>query len=239
MIEAAVAEKTVESSIGNSAEINNSNFENKSPFSDSSRPNEVYRNIPELKNVNSGIDKKMYNDSERPKDNGRIEQPLLYSAETKENNVKDSSDDINNQDAKDKRIPCRNEELAGKEHPITGVTFEKKTVMVEGQEKEVVVPVFDSVFDAQLPDDKLKSSDSVQFKECNSQLKEAVNANHSLRINFTDEQIEQIENSDTPDGYTWHHDAETGKMQLVDTEKHQQTGHTGGRNIWGGGSDNR
>ncbi len=77
MIEAAVAEKTAESSIENSAEINNSNFENNSPFSDSSRPNEVHRNIPELKNENSGIDKKVYNDSERPNDNGKIEQPAL------------------------------------------------------------------------------------------------------------------------------------------------------------------
>lgn len=44
---------------------------------------------------------------------------------------------------------------------------------------------------------------------------------------------------DTPDGYTWHHDAEAGKMQLVDTETHQKTGHTGGRSIWGGGTESR
>lgn len=30
-----------------------------------------------------------------------------------------------------------------------------------------------------------------------------------------------------------------GKMQLVDTETHVRTGHTGGQNFWGGGSDNR
>ncbi len=52
-------------------------------------------------------------------------------------------------------------------------------------------------------------------------------------------QLEQIENGDTPDGYTWHHDAEAGKMQLVDTETHQKTGHTGGRSIWGGGTESR
>ena len=139
----------------------------------------------------------------------------------------------------DKRIPCRNEELEGKNHPETGVPFEKKEVVVDGVEREVVVPIFDSSFDAQLPEDKLTSSDSSQFKECNTQLKEAVDNDPELRGKFDDEQLEQIMNGDTPDGYTWHHDAEIGKMQLVDTETHQKTGHTGGRSIWGGGSENR
>ena len=31
----------------------------------------------------------------------------------------------------------------------------------------------------------------------------------------------------------------TGLMQLVDEIIHGKTGHTGGRNIWGGGSDLR
>lgn len=137
------------------------------------------------------------------------------------------------------KIDCRNEELAGKEHPETRVPFVEKTVIIDGAEKEVVVPAFDSAFDAQLPEDKLTASDAVQSKECNQQLKEAVDNYSELREKFNDEQLEQINNGDTPDGYTWHHDAENGKMQLVDTETHQKTGHTGGRNIWGGGSDNR
>ena len=117
--------------------------------------------------------------------------------------------------------------------------FERRLVQVGDKLYEVVVPKFDSVFDAQLPVDKLKESDPKQFKECNEQLKEAISNNQELRGHFDDEQIEQIENGDTPDGYTWHHDAEVGKMQLVDTEIHQKTGHTGGRCIWGGGNDNR
>ena len=48
-----------------------------------------------------------------------------------------------------------------------------------------------------------------------------------------------IEDGYTPDGYTWHHNEEKGKMQLVDTDIHSQTRHTGGRNIWGGGTENR
>ena len=150
---------------------------------------------------------------------------------------------IENNDAQentdDRRIPCRNEEFAGKEHPETGVPFVAKKVIIDGIEKEVVTPVFESAFDSQLPEDKLTASDAVQNNECNQQLKEAVENNPELRAKFNNEQLEQINNGDTPDGYTWHHDADIGKMQLVDAEIHRATGHTGGRYIWGGGSDNR
>lgn len=133
-------------------------------------------------------------------------------------------------------IKCLNEDLAGKEHPITGVVFVEKIVENENGEKvKVVVPVFDSVFDAQLPEEKLQSSDYQQFKECNQQLKEAVEKDPELAKKFTLEQLEQIKNGDTPDGYTWHHHEETGKMQLVETSTHDKTAHTGGKAIWGGG----
>lgn len=48
------------------------------------------------------------------------------------------------------------------------------SIIVDGEEKEVVVPVFHSTFDAQLPEDKLQATNQEQFKECNTQLKEAV-----------------------------------------------------------------
>ena len=137
------------------------------------------------------------------------------------------------------QIKCRNENLEGQEHPETGVPFERKQVEVDGKQYEVVVPEFESSYDAQLPENMYEASDREQFKECNSQLKSEVAENKDLRERFDDEQLEQIENGDTPDGYTWHHDAEAGKMQLVDTETHQKTGHTGGRSIWGGGTDSR
>lgn len=136
-------------------------------------------------------------------------------------------------------IKCRNESLEGKTHPETGVPFERREVEVDGKQVEVVVPRFESEYDAQLPEDMYKSTDHQQFKECNAQLKEAVATDEELRSRFDEEQLDQIENGEIPDGYTWHHDAEPGKMQLVDTETHQRTGHTGGRNIWGGGTENR
>lgn len=137
-------------------------------------------------------------------------------------------------------IHTRNESLDGDRHPITGVPFERKTVEdADGNEVTGVFPVFDSEFDAQLPDELLQSSDREQFDECNKQLKEAVENDPELAAKFTPEQLEQIMNGDTPDGYTWHHNEEKGKMQLVDADTHAQTGHTGGKTIWGGGNGNR
>lgn len=138
------------------------------------------------------------------------------------------------------RIKCRNEDLKGQTHPETGVHFEEKTVKnSEGKDVIGVFPEFDSKFDAKLPDNLLQASDKDQFAECNKQLKEGIEKDPELAKKFTPEQIEQIKNGDTPDGYTWHHNEETGKMQLVDSEIHAKTGHTGGKVIWGGGNENR
>lgn len=137
-------------------------------------------------------------------------------------------------------IICRNESLADDVHPITGVPFEEKVVKDEnGEDVRVVVPVFDSTFDAQLPDNMLQASDAKQFKECNAQLLEKVENDPEFAKKFTPEQVEQIKNGHTPDGYTWHHHEDTGKMQLVDSKTHNQTGHTGGKVIWGGGEEHR
>ncbi len=136
-----------------------------------------------------------------------------------------------------KSIPTTNDHLEGKTHPETGVPYERKTVENDkGEEVSGVFPKFDSSFTAQLPEDKLKASDKEQEKECNKQLKEAVEKNPELKNKFTEEQQKQIENSQKPKGYTWHHNEEKGKMELVDEEIHANSGHTGGRNIWGGGT---
>ena len=134
----------------------------------------------------------------------------------------------------------RNQSLEGDVHPITGVSFEEKTVIdAEGNEATGVFPKFESDFDAQLPKDMLKASDKEQFSECNKQLSEAASKDPEIAKKFSEEQLEQIKNGDTPDGYTWHHNEELGKMQLVKSDLHAQTGHTGGRSIWGGGSEFR
>ncbi|MDZ5725938.1 MULTISPECIES: HNH endonuclease [unclassified Acetobacterium] len=137
-------------------------------------------------------------------------------------------------------FPTRNQELEGKEHPETNVPFEKKSVENNnGEIIDVVVPKFDSDFDAQLPSELNEASDKDQFNECNKQLKEKIEKNPEFGSKFSKEQLEQIMDGETPDGYTWHHDAEKGKMQLVDSTVHAKTGHTGGKSIWGGGSEKR
>lgn len=139
-----------------------------------------------------------------------------------------------------KQIKTINQHLEGTTHPETGVLFVRKTVKdADGNPVEGVFPQFDSKYDVQLPKDLHQASDEKQFAECNKQLKNAVENDPDLAKQFTPEQLEQIKNGETPDGYVWHHNEETGKMQLVDSETHAQTGHTGGKSIWGGGSENR
>lgn len=138
------------------------------------------------------------------------------------------------------KVECRNEHLAGGVHPETGVPFEKRIVEIDGDRIEVVAPVFESKFDAQLEPSEYKNCDVAQFKSANRQLREAVNNNNDLKAHFSDIELEQIMDGETPDGYTWHHDTEPGKLQLVSTEIHQKTGHgPGGRVLWGGGNDAR
>ena len=131
-----------------------------------------------------------------------------------------------------------NEHLEGQIHEPSGIKYVSKVVDINGVKVEVVVPEFESKMDVQLPENLEKESNSKQFKECNSQLKDRVENDPEFRERFTDEQIEDIMNGDTPEGYTWHHDAEKGKMQLVETSKHDRTqggaAHTGGKALWGG-----
>ena len=70
-------------------------------------------------------------------------------------------------------------------------------------------------------------------------MKNAISKDPEVAKKFTNEQLEQIRNGDTPDGYVWHHNEELGKMQLVKSDILAQTGHTGGRSLWGGGSEFR
>lgn len=132
---------------------------------------------------------------------------------------------------------CDREDLEGKTHEPSGVEYVRKVVDINGVKVEVVVPNFDSAFDAQLPEDLLKESNAKQFDECNKQLKDSVESDPELRDKFTEDQLEDIMNGDTPEGYTWHHNEEVGKMELVKTEDHdrRQGGapHTGGKALWG------
>ncbi len=118
-----------------------------------------------------------------------------------------------------------------------GVPYERRTIEYKGIKIEGVFPVFESAFDTELSEEDYQSSNTKQFKEANKKLKEALEKDPDLKDRFTPEQLEDIENGDTPRGYTWHHNEEPGKMQLVKTEDHDRriggAAHTGGNSIWG------
>ena len=133
-------------------------------------------------------------------------------------------------------LKTRNWELAGDVHPETGVPFVRDTVTLsDGTVREGVFPEFTATYETTLPDELLKATDYQQSQYSNEQLREAVERDPSLKERFNETQIEQIRKAETPDGFTWHHHQETGRMQLVDTSTHLRTGHTGGKEIWGGG----
>ena len=139
-------------------------------------------------------------------------------------------------------IDTINDDLAGTEHAETGVPFEEKTIEITDEDiKEGAFPVFDSDFTVVLDEEMYLESDANQFNVANDTLYQAIQENPSLSsdLGLSQADVQALENGETPEGYTWHHNEEPGVLQLVDEETHAQTGHTGGREIWGGGSDYR
>ncbi len=96
-------------------------------------------------------------------------------------------------------------------------------------------PVFNSRADVYLPPDRIVvGSRDTHFTAANRVLAE--NSDAQLRsTGFTDAEIGQIRQGETPDNYTWHHHQDVGRMQLVRTNEHDalRGGHTGGWALWG------
>ena len=122
-----------------------------------------------------------------------------------------------------------------------GVPYKRKTIEINGMKIEGVFPVFNSAFDTSLDEEDYKSNRYADI--CNKKLKEAIEKDPELRSQFTEEQLEEIENGETPTGYVWHHNEEPGKMQLVKREDHDKAiggaAHTGGNSLWGPDSIDR
>jgi len=134
----------------------------------------------------------------------------------------------------------RNEDLEGKFHHVTGVYYDSVEVELnDGTIIEGVFPDFEEDYATAIPESMYHSTDYDQFSYANQQLALSIHEDPTLADKFTAEQLEQIENGETPDGYVWHHHEQPGRMELVREDVHSQSGHTGGRNIWGGGSDYR
>lgn len=139
-------------------------------------------------------------------------------------------------------LETRNMDLAGDTHDSTNVPFEKNIVESDtGKPVEGVFPVFDPAFEMELPSDVLQETDTIHIGIANMELHEAIMNNPNLadELELSAKDVDNLYSSVTPDGYHWHHHEEIGRMQLVDENIHQETGHTGGRNVWGGGTEAR
>ena len=139
-----------------------------------------------------------------------------------------------------RHIKTINEDVDGKTYPGTDVPYKRHIFRLDGERVEGVFPVFKSKFDTYLPKDLRNASDTEQFKYCTEKLKQRIERDPEFAKQFTPRQIEQIK-SGAPriSGLTWHHNEVPGKMQLVNSTEHEKCRHTGGRSIWGGGSDCR
>lgn len=122
----------------------------------------------------------------------------------------------------------KNGGLAGTAHPKTGVLFD-----------DLGFPIFKSHYEVTLPRGMYMGTDYEQFQYATTQLAKQIAVDPKLAKTFSAGDVERISMGYKPRGYTWHHSQREGVLQLVDTEIHQQTSHTGGRAIWGGGAGQR
>lgn len=144
----------------------------------------------------------------------------------------------NTEGVKPRHITTINEGLAGKS--VYGVKYARRVFTLNGERVEGVFPVFKSEFNCKLPENLYTASDNEQMKYCTKKLAERIERDPEFAKRFTPRQLEQIKNG-VPriSGLTWHHSEIPGRMQLVDAGEHSAIHHTGGRSIWGGGSDKR
>ncbi|TKG87918.1 hypothetical protein EYV94_27880 [Puteibacter caeruleilacunae] len=105
-------------------------------------------------------------------------------------------------EAKQSGKKIRNSKLAGGTHPKTGVPFDENGF-----------PDFsDNLYKG--------GKNDVMIKPTGDRANDFSAANKAAGYDVT------------PKGYTWHHHQNTGRMQLVETDVHAATGHTGGFALW-------
>lgn len=130
--------------------------------------------------------------------------------------------------------------VEGKKYPGTNVEYKRVRVQVDGVKKEGVFPQFEAKDVERLPKNMYQASDAQQFSHCTKKLAQKLEGNSTLEGRFTPRQLEQIrDGAPRISGLTWHHTEHPGVMQLVDSDIHSKCRHTGGRNVWGGGSECR
>ena len=132
------------------------------------------------------------------------------------------------------------QDLEGENHPETNVPYVAKVIEYEGKIHRGVFPQFEVTYSVRIPKSMYLKSDPIQFTNATKYLREQIKIDPELRGRFTEKQLEDI-NLGKPkiNNLTWHHQESPGILELVDEIIHGNSRHTGGRNIWGGGSENR
>ena len=96
------------------------------------------------------------------------------------------------------------------------------------------LPEFDSKVNFFIGSEDFSKSRERHFRVCNGKLKKKIEEDEEFQNQFSKRELEQIQIGKTPEGYTWHHDGNPppGKMQLVETNKHDRVRHDGGYSLW-------
>ncbi|MEC1439820.1 T7SS effector LXG polymorphic toxin [Bacillus sonorensis] len=126
-----------------------------------------------------------------------------------------------------KTINLRMGHLKNDKHPITGVPYDKDGF-----------PIFEVKHTLPLDKADYKKTRTAQFSILNKKLYKQIKENPIIQkdLGLTDNEVLMLQAGFTPKKYTWHHHQIPGRMELVDSEIHAKTGHTGGQKIWGGDS---
>ena len=102
-------------------------------------------------------------------------------------------------------------------------------------------PEFETKFETLLDKSHIGSVDRLaHYRAANRKLHQAIKEDPELArtLKMSPKNVEKLLSSkDPPNGHSWHHHQDVGRMQLVEDGAHQLSiPHTGGMAIWGGGN---
>lgn len=114
--------------------------------------------------------------------------------------------------------------LAGDRHPETGVVFDQRGF-----------PIFDTFarFDTRFTTGEFRNASyTQQMAMATRALRSQMENNPQLRAQFTPDQQSAIRQGKAKiPKLTWHHHQDSGRMQLIDSSIHSETGHIGGQSM--------
>ena len=116
-----------------------------------------------------------------------------------------------------------------------GVPFERRTAdLSEGLTVEGVFPDFESRHHVELGSEAKAMSLHQQFSACRADFQDHMYDDPDILDGITFGAMERMDSpqGNTPEGFTWQHNPETGSFDLVSQEDHA-VGHTGGNALWG------